>query len=36
MTNRNQVVITHIWEHPVLIYMENDKIYDVKFGSEMR
>ena len=34
MTNRNQVVITHIWEHPVLIYMENDKIYDVLFGEE--
>ena len=36
MTNRNQIVITHVWEQPVLIYMENDKIYDVIFGEENR
>ena len=34
MTNRNQIVITHVWEQPVHNYMEKEKIYYVIFGEK--
>lgn len=34
MNNRRQVVITHLQGRQVMLYMENEKIYDVLVGEE--
>ncbi len=34
MNNRKQIVITHVQQKPILLYMENEKIYDVLVGEK--
>ena len=34
MNNRRQIVITHLQEKTVMLYMESEKIYDVLVGEK--